>query len=362
MRKRNKEEEQAALEVLRKTGVSVLEAALVAREALERGRGKLKRARRCIELGDNALRQREKTVTFARAVDAALEDRGNQRSRSIIDMRYLAMRLMKQCPGLARRRIRSITPKECGAYIRQAFHTPRQRNKARLTLSGIFSSAIKREWCDQNPISKVPREKLCERRIRVLTREEIDTLLTAAREYEGGICLAAVGIMLYAGVRPNEVERLAWEHVHPEEGCIYIYPQHSKTGGARRVTIYPPLAALLRMIEEQGIPKGEAVCPTRWRKHWAKLHRQAGWTGEKRWEEDILRHTFASHHLVAFRSYAELQLEMGHRSAELLRTRYVSLEGVHAEDNFWRAPASGAGDLVPHASDFALLMRPDAVQ
>ena len=31
------------------------------------------------------------------------------------------------------------------------------------------------------------------------------------------------------------------------------------------------------------------------------------------------------HHLATFRSYSELQLEMGHRSAELLRTRYVAM-------------------------------------
>ena len=35
-----------------------------------------------------------------------------------------------------------------------------------------------------------------------------------------------------------------------------------------------------------------------------------------------------SHHLATFRSYTELQLEMGHRSADLLRTRYVAMEGL----------------------------------
>ena len=39
--------ECAALEVLRSTGVDILEAALVAKEALECGRGRVKRAREC---------------------------------------------------------------------------------------------------------------------------------------------------------------------------------------------------------------------------------------------------------------------------------------------------------------------------
>lgn len=338
--KRN--EERAALEVLRKTGINVLDAALVAREALEKGHGRLKRARKCIELGDSALRQSEKTVTFAKAIEAALEDKIGRRPRSLTDFRYLIKRMLKRCKGLALRRVRSITPQECSVYIRQAYTTPRQRNKARLAMSAVFASALKREWCDQNPICKVPREKVHERKITILTRDEIDALLEAAETYEGGICLAAVGIMLYAGVRPHEVARLSWDQIHTEAGVIYILPQHSKTGGARQVTIYPPLAALFSKIDRLGIHKGAMVCPTAWPKHWANLHRLAGWNHGKRWVEDILRHTFASHHIVTFRSYAELQLEMGHRSAELLRTRYVAMEGIRREDNFWLPPVGEA--------------------
>ena len=67
--------ERAALEVLRQTGMDVLAAALLAREALERGRGRLKRARKCIELGAEQLELRERTVTFSKAVDEALSAR-----------------------------------------------------------------------------------------------------------------------------------------------------------------------------------------------------------------------------------------------------------------------------------------------
>ena len=339
MKKRNREEDRAALEVLRKTGVNVLEAALVAREALECGYGRIKRARKCIELGVRALKQREKTVTFNKAVETALEERIGHRARSLSDFRYLAQRLMRNCPGLARRRVRGMTPKECSLYIRQAYDTPRQRNKARLAMSAVFSTAIKHEWCDHNPIAKVPREKLHERRIRILTPEEIRSLLITTSGYKEGICLAAVSIMLYAGIRPHEVERLPWDQIHLDEKVIYILPQHSKTGGARRVTIHPPLEAILRKIMQLNIPRGKMVCPPGWRKHWAAIHRLAGWTGGKRWVEDVLRHTFASHHLSSFRSYAELQLEMGHRSAELLRTRYVAMEGIQQGDDFWLPPA-----------------------
>ena len=311
--------ELAALTVLRQTGVDVLEAALVAREALVAGRGRVKRARACIAAGAESLRGREKTVSFERAVEEAFVVRVGRRKRTLKDYRYVIRRLMKRCKGLAKRRVRSISPAECAGYIRQAFGTPRQRNKARLILSGVFSTAVKRGWCAENPVRRVEPERIEEKRIRILSREEIARLLAAAESYEGGACLAAVGMMLYAGIRPHEVERLRWADVRA--GAICISPRHSKTGGARCVTIHPPLGRLLRRVRKG---EQERICPPNWRRLWAGLHRAAGFAPH--WQPDVLRHTFATHHLATFRSYAELQLEMGHRSAELLRTRYVAME------------------------------------
>ena len=332
----------AAIEVLRSTGVNILEAALVAKEALAAGRGRIKRAKKCIAAGVEEIRRQERTVTFARAVEVALEARRDRRARTVVDFRYICNRFMKRCKGLAQRRVRSISTEECAGFLRQAFDTPRQRNKARLILSGVFSTACKRGWCAENPIRRVESERVVEKRIEILTAEEIERLMTTARDYEGGKCLAAVGMMLYAGIRPHEVERLRWGDVRLADACpasvlsegekrrlgvICISPQHSKTGGARHVSIQPPLHALL--LSQQAQPE-ERICPPNWRRRWATLHRAAGWHPcSIPWQPDVLRHTFATHHLATHRNYAELQLEMGHRSATLLRTRYVAMESQH---------------------------------
>lgn len=311
------EEEQAALAILRSLRGKTLAAAILAREALRIGRGSEKRAHKCLKLGEQALLSAERTITFAQAVELALEMRRECRKRTIYDFRYLSKRLITRCPGLATRRLRSITPCECAAYLKQAFDTPRQRSKAHAILSGIFHTAQQHGWCSANPMRQVEKPRLKESEIRILTRREIQRLMHAAENYRQGICLPAVALMLYAGLRPHEVTRLSWQDINLTHRCISIQPRHSKTGGARRVTIHRPLLRILRRSISSG-----RICPPCWAQHWVQLHRAAGFT---RWQPDVLRHTFASHHLAHFRNYAVLQLEMGHRSAELLRTRYVSM-------------------------------------
>ena len=325
---------QAALAILNATGVPVLEAAILAKEALAANRGSLKRTRRCLAAGVEALRQQEKTVSFEQAVAAALEARKDRRTRTVYDFRYFTRRFMKRCAGLARRRVRSITPQECAEYIETAFDTPRQRQKARLILSGVFSTAMKRGWCDANPVSKVEAPRVVEQPVPVLTQLEIEQLTATAEDYQGGSCAAAVGMMLYAGIRPHEVARLTWAQVDLQARAIYILPRHSKTGGARRVTIHRPL---LRILKSHKRAENEKICPRNWLRHWRELRRASGWGGGRKWPQDALRHTFASYHLSHFRSYAELQVEIGHRDATLLRTRYVDQRGVQGAARFWAA-------------------------
>lgn len=326
------ETDKAALALLKSTGSNVLDAAIVAKAAIEAGRGKIKRTLKCISAGVEMLKQLERTVSFATAVEAAIEARRDRRTRTVYDFRYFTRRFMLRCKGLSRRRVRSITPKECAEYIEMAFDTPRQRQKARLILSGVFGTAVKRGWCDSNPVARVEAPRVIENPVPILNPKEIEQITTTAQEYQDGRCAAAVGMMLYAGIRPHEVARLTWEQVDLQEQAIYILPRHSKTGGARRVTIHRPLLKILRLHVGKDAQK---ICPANWLVHWRKLRCAAGWSKEKRWPQDALRHTFASYYLSFFRSFSELQLEIGHRDSTLLRTRYVDQRGVNDPARFW---------------------------
>lgn len=323
--------DHAALAILKKTGLDVVEAAQLAHELLQasKGRGnRWKRARECIRLGVEALVARGKTVAFRKAVDEAMEARQDRRKRTRDDFRYISRRLLRFCPEMARRPVHFITPRECRACLEKSFDTLRQRHKARLVLSGIFGTAVKRGWCTENPVAYVDLPRLKEHSIPVLSLEEMRRLLAAAEEYDGGACLAAVGLMLYAGIRPEEVRRLDWAQINLREGMVSLRARHSKTGGARIVTIQPVLGNLLERTVAMGFVSG-SVCPRNWPAKWRELRRLAGWDGkEKKWPADMLRHTFASYFARHFKNLHVLQMEMGHASSDLLRTRYLNMEGI----------------------------------
>ena len=309
--------EMAALEVLRSTGIDVLEAALVAREALACGRGRVKRARACIVLGEEQLKLREKTVTYAKAVEVALEDRKRKglRARSIVDFRYLCKRLMVRNPGLAERRVRSISSEDCRRYLEAAFgNSPSQYRKARAILSGVFSTAIRHEWCDVNPVARVEVPDVVEKPIEPLTIEEVERLEEAAQLPEHQDMQLSLHLMLYCGIRPTEVSRINpetdidWQHAQ-----VLVRPTTSKTGGGRVVPLRKAGGISVRTI------------PRRWVHRWRALRQAAGWNKETAhpWRQDVCRHTFATYHAAHFRNFAALQMEMGHRDATLLRTRYI---------------------------------------
>ena len=49
---------------------------------------------------------------------------------------------------------------------------------------------------------------------------------------------------------------------------------------------------------------------------------------ERRWVQDVLRHTYASFHAKRYANLPRLQLNMGHRDLSLLRSRYINMHGI----------------------------------
>ncbi len=288
--------------------------------------------RDCIRRGIHLQKQESTGINFNEAVERTLHSKRDRAPRTIQDFRQCMNTLMKRVPGLATTRLSNLTPEQCSRMLEESFHSPTRRRKAYACLSTLFRYGIRMGWAQENPVQNIDPPRVRERPILPLTPEEVSRLLRTAERTEHRLCLPPLGLMLYAGIRPYEVARLTWGDVDLDEGEITVPPRHSKTGGGRHIPICPALRQLLNRQHSPG--RKQTICPPNWQNRWRALRRAAGFTN---WQQDVLRHTFASYYAKAYRDLPSLQLYMGHRDVSLLLTRYVNLKGLrHTEAlNFW---------------------------
>lgn len=139
------------------------------------------------------------------------------------------------------------------------------------------------------------------REVEVMTAAQMTALMGACKTVEER---RAVGLLLYAGIRPDaedgEIMRMDWSMVGETE--IYLPPRVSKTKTDRHVPVTPRLREML-----VGHPPTGRVAPANWKRTWQRLRKAAGIAEH----QDLARHTFASHFLAAHGEEATKQA-MGH--------------------------------------------------
>ena len=309
------------------------------RELLERfaeekeGLSLLNACREAIALGYEAYKRMRESVTFEEAVRVSLKERADRRKRTTQELRGICKRLMSGANPLRSQTLRELDADTCRTALAERFRTPRQFTKARRVLHSIFSCGMRHGWCSVNPVQAIQTPTLQEARINAVPWDDLVCLLRTSTQPKHRACMPALGLMLWAGIRPAELTRLSWQDIDWAENIISLKAQHSKTGGSRHISLYPPLRSWLLTFRSTPHTHG-AICPSNWQRRWKALRRAAGF---HHWQQDILRHTFASYHLKHQHDLARLQEEMGHRSLRLLRTRYLSMQGVTSQHAalFW---------------------------
>ncbi len=202
--------------------------------------------RETIRLGTEAMKRSRESVTLDRLCEVFCEERTELRSRTLSDYRYVWRKLRERFPDFLQRKVRAVDPDDVREILQTGFRTPRQRFKARSILHSLFTYAERRRWITNNPVTPILIPRVREKEIVPLSLAEIRRLLDCVRTWESGSCAPAAGLMLFAGIRPREVERLHWRDIDFEENVICIRGANSKTGGTRHVTICAPLRALLQ--------------------------------------------------------------------------------------------------------------------
>lgn len=326
---KNREYQTAAF-LLKDCGISICQAARLALDGAEMLPAETPEEERwltlraCLRRGLQLYREEQHSVSFREAAEHTLRQKQGQSVRTLQDFRQIMNRLTNADPALAGSKLNTLTTARCRNLLGAAFPTPVTQCKARACLSVLFNEGIRQGWCFSNPVRAIPAPKVREKTITPLTPAEIHRLLSTAATPAHAPCLPPLLLMLYAGVRPQEITRLSYACIDREGGEIILPPCHTKTGGGRHIAICPALHRRLGMLPLPADPAAP-ICPPNWGNRWRALRRAAGFT---HWQQDILRHTFASYFARAYRDLATLQLYMGHRDVRLLLTRYVNMHGI----------------------------------
>lgn len=289
---------------------------------------------RIFDMGAEVYEDATCSEIFEKAIEVFLLQKQDLRPASYREYKSVLGRLLRKSPQMGKRPVRSFRPKDCLDMLTQAFASVPTLDKGRRLLHCFFAYAVQQNWCRDNPVSRLRVMRRKELTVAALNMDEISRLLRTVAQPEHRACAAAVGLMLWGGMRPTEVTRLCWAQVDMEDMVVRVLPRVSKTGGARLITIQPVLKCwLLRFRPREA--GGLRVAPNNWTRRWHRLRVAAGLIP---WQADALRHTFASYHLRQFGDIQRLQLEMGHSSARLLFSRYLNLSHITRKSAaaFWK--------------------------
>ncbi|MFI3290905.1 MAG: tyrosine-type recombinase/integrase [Opitutales bacterium] len=336
-----------ATQILKDTGISLIDAVRLIKNTLDFKAKSTKSSniQFCSNVINSGLKHLHiKDMSIKDGFDIYLKSKLDLRPTSLRDIKYLAKRLFSSFPQFAKLNFSELTLTNCQKWLNESFDTAPQFNKALRMLNTFFNYALRQEWIDRNVVRLVQKRKVIENEIKALSLSEIKMLIKTSETPKFRDCKAGVSLLIWAGIRPQELERLTWQDIDLEENIITIRRNTSKTGGCRHIEICKPLKACLKDCRHIEICKPLKAClkdcrlkstessyvvPTKWQYKWKSLRNYAGFN---KWIQDVLRHTYASYHAKNYKDLARLQLNMGHSNLHLLRSRYINFQNISKLD------------------------------
>ena len=240
--------------------------------------------------------------------------------------------------------LHELTAEQVRDWLQSNCATAINRSNRRRELRVFFSWATKQGIITENPVDRIPRVSVDRGRPEILT---VDQVRSALQNLEGPD-RALFAIMVFTGLRPSEAEALHWEDVKLDRG--FLEAKRGFREDNRNVRLSENLISWLKIIAVQPpflclpgtktlVARSPLVFPGHTRR-WRDRVRRAIAIGSNpipNWSQDILRHTFGSYHLEAFKDASNTAHEMGHRgNPRMLYAHYRELVTPEAAAEFWK--------------------------
>lgn len=189
----------------------------------------------------------------------------------------------------------------------------------RSKLSSFVSWLVLQGWIEGNIVEDIQPPKVRLDRPAALTLPQVEALIGAARDLDGGLMLPYFALCVFSGVRPLEALRITdWESFDLDEHKhVFISEKVSKT-----CSRYAPLCE--RVVEILADCKAKGLLPGAFNRATFRAVRAAAgvdfpWKGPY---NDVLRHTYCSMHYALNKDLQFLSHGCGN-SVAMLRKHYI---------------------------------------
>lgn len=205
-------------------------------------------------------------------------------------------------------------------------------NHYRQALASVITEAVKSwEWLESSPMVKVGKKTEPRGRVRYLSDDERERLLTACREATNKDLFLAVLLALTTGGRQAEIMSATWAQIDLSRATLQL--SETKNGSRRALHLVGPVLELLKERAKVRRIDSDLVFPSRvnpmqpvdLRTPWESALKRAG-IEDFHWHD--LRHTFASMAAMNGASLPELAALLGHKTLSMVQ-RYAHLSPQH---------------------------------
>jgi integrase len=313
-----------ASDILRPTPYTLLDAARFVAHAHSKLEPHAVRIDDAINAHAAAIERRNRSVTITKLVDEFIENR-RAKGKSEIYVRDLTTRLSRFKASMGDRITAEITNADVDHWLQSLNVGPQTQNNFRAVLSAMWTFAVRRGYAAVNVIQLVDKTSVVRDHIPTFSVEQLTGLLAAApTEY-----LPVLAIGAFAGLRPEEINKLRWEDLDFHERTIRVNASAAKTRKKRFAEISDNLRAWLEPYAGHIGP----VAPP----NLQKLRRATMKTAKiEKWYPDVLRHSFASAHYAFHRDPARTAVIMGHRDQNMLLTHYRDVMKPSEAARYWQ--------------------------
>lgn len=165
-------------------------------------------------------------------------------------------------PAWGGKRLSEVRTVEVEKWLHTLRYSPGTRSKIRNIMSALFNHAMRYEWIDRNPITKVRTSAKRLRETDILTPAEFAALLPELKLRERTMVILAGS----TGLRRSELVALTWADIDLElmqvnvrRSCVRSRFGDTKTEASRRpVPLHPTVAKALSVWKEETLYKQDS--------------------------------------------------------------------------------------------------------